>query len=280
MPLFSPKSTFQAILAGGTDRGTVRPNNEDALLFYNLTKTEKLNTRASEATIGDQGVLLLVSDGMGGANAGEVASQLATDTFVECLQNALDGDEKKPGGKEIPTLMKTACVEAHKKILETAQAEPEKQGMGATLTAVWLMQTKAWWVHIGDTRLYHLNKESIVQITSDHTPVWKNYQEGLLTFEEARNHPTRNLLDQALGAELEEIHPDTGCLTLEKEDCLLLTTDGLTDAVDNATLYELVSERAKWSLPTAYQYLNRHAREVDGVDNITIALCRITEQES
>lgn len=257
-----------------SDVGRVRSNNEDAFLLYSLEKDEKLRPRGSETTTAGKGALFIVSDGMGGANAGEVASNIAIQTMIaEIKKNS--GPDPSQSPQNTSALLEQAFQVVHQNILKSAEQNPEQEGMGATMTLLWLASNCAWLGQVGDSRLYRLNAKGIHQISQDQSPVGELMRCGKITPEQARHHPQRNLLDQALGAGLEILVPHIETLHFEENDSFLLCSDGLSDAMRQEAILDFVAEKARWSIPTACKYLINEANEAYGQDNITVALCRI-----
>lgn len=204
---------------GITDRGAVRHQNQDA--YY--------------LDVPDEGLALaVVCDGMGGAKAGNVASTLAVDTFVEALRSgsvdAQEPDEALAGAAEL----------ANRAVFERAGSDPACQGMGTTMVAVLVAGRGAHILNIGDSRCYLVTEEGISRVTRDHSVVEDLVQKGRITPEEARLHPRKNLITRALGAE-EHVRADLYRLDLNEGDCLLLCSDGLSNIVtDQEILYEII----------------------------------------
>ena len=210
---------------GITDRGAVRHQNQDA--YY--------------LDVPDEGLALaVVCDGMGGAKAGNVASTLAVDAFVEALRSgnidAQEPDEALAGAAEL----------ANRAVFDRAGSDPACQGMGTTMVAALVSGRRAHILNIGDSRCYLAAEEGITRVTRDHPVVEDLVQKGRITPEEARLHPRKNLITRALGAE-EHVRADLYRLDLKDGDCLLLCSDGLSNIVtDQEILYEIIhgGERA------------------------------------
>ena len=204
---------------GITDRGVVRHQNQDA--YY--------------LDVPDEGLALaVVCDGMGGAKAGNVASTLAVDTFVEALRSgsvdAQEPNEALAGAAEL----------ANRAVFDRAASDPACQGMGTTMVAVLVAGHGAYILNIGDSRCYLVTEEGISRVTRDHSVVEDLVQKGRITPEEARLHPRKNLITRALGAE-EHVRADLYRLDLNEGDCLLLCSDGLSNIVtDQEILYEII----------------------------------------
>ena len=203
-----------------TDQGKVRPQNQDAY------RVEALS---------DDRLLLMVCDGMGGARAGNVASELAARTFGDTV---LEGLEDSPA--DLDALLMTAVGRANRAVTERAETDPDCLGMGTTLVAALVMDGVCRVINIGDSRAYLVNEEGIRQITRDHSLVEDLVERGEITREQARFHPQKHLITRALGAG-EEAEAD-----LFEEPCaagsfLLLCSDGLSNVVDDQELlYEII----------------------------------------
>ncbi len=204
---------------GITDQGVVRPQNQDA--YYLEAPNEQM-------------ALALVCDGMGGARAGNVASTMAVETFVETMQGWQEQTDD-PGG-----LLQKAAVQANTTVYRRAVSDPDCQGMGTTLVAALVKEKNAYLLNIGDSRAYHIGGAGIAKITRDHSVVEDLVLRGDITPEEARTHPHKNLITRALGAEI-FVQADLFEKELEAGDHLLLCSDGLSNVVtDQEMLYEVL----------------------------------------
>ncbi len=165
--------------------------------------------------------LLVIADGMGGHAAGEVAAELALESF----------EGYRPGGPDISAELLNLIEDAQKSITERSFASPSLRGMGTTLTALFLTGRSAFWAHVGDTRIYHLRKGSLIRITEDHTMAGMLLKKGEITREQARLHPYGNVLTRCVGCEQHE--PDSGAFGLTDGDYVLLSSDGLHDLISD-----------------------------------------------
>ena len=195
-----------------THVGKVRYNNEDSLTVI-------------------EPETFVVADGMGGASAGEVASQM----LIETVKNFLIGSAKPWDEK----LLSQAILLANDKILNTARQHEEYQGMGTTATILSLDGGQAYFAHVGDSRIYLLRDNVMRQITEDHSYVETLVRRGELTAEEARFHPMKNVLTQAVGA-MTNLSVDTANLVVKPGDIFLLCSDGLTNMIDDATIEKIL----------------------------------------
>ncbi|MEW6769829.1 MAG: Stp1/IreP family PP2C-type Ser/Thr phosphatase [Bacillota bacterium] len=228
-----------------SDRGLERENNEDGFLAC--------------PEIG----LFAVADGMGGHQAGEVASWLALRSLEEFVrQNS--GTDPRP-------LLVGAAEEANRRVYAASQARPEYNGMGSTLTACILQGEAVFWVHVGDSRGYLIRGGEITQFTQDHSLVSEFIREGKLTPEEAEIHPYRNVLSRVLGTQV-QVPVDEGVITALPGDTILLCTDGLTIHLNTM---EIMAVLSRGSAQDQAQELLRTALERGGRDNITLVLIRM-----
>lgn len=200
---------------GLTDTGKVRQQNQDAYYFH----------------VKDREALILVCDGMGGAKAGNIASRMAAETFVSVVEQT-DGQpaERLNSGLEA----------ANRAVFRTAIENSDCFGMGTTLVAALVCGRLAHIVNVGDSRAYHIKETGIRQITRDHSVVEDMVARGDITPEEARQHPRKNLITRALGAE-PQVRGDLFELDLEPGDAILLCSDGLSNQLsDQEMLYEVL----------------------------------------
>jgi PPM family protein phosphatase len=248
------------IASGGvTDVGRVRSNNEDC---YKIV--EPLN-------------LFVLSDGMGGEAHGEIASAMAVETVVKhCLDL-----EANPAAQVIgPTQpawsvrtkrLSTAVHLANRKIFKSAEENPDRHGMGATLTAVWIDGAKLSIAHVGDSRAYLLRGGSLLQLTRDHSLVAEQVRRGILTAAEAEESDMQSVLLRALGAQA-EIEVDAEEHTVFPRDALLLCSDGLTRMVTEPEIAGTL--QAETNPGKAAEKLAALANERGGPDNITVVIVR------
>ena len=203
---------------GITDRGMIREENQDAFAHQILP---------------DGRVIALVCDGMGGARAGNIASSMAVDVFMEAFLQAEDADDLQR--------MEQAADRANRQIFRRAATDENCVGMGTTLVAALVGEEEAMILNEGDSRAYHISEETgILQVTRDHSLVADLVARGDLTRDQARVHPHKNLITRALGAE-PELKTDVFRPELAQGDFLLLCSDGLSNVVsEQEILYEVV----------------------------------------
>jgi protein phosphatase len=228
----------------GTDTGRQRRANEDSLLA--------------------RSPLFVVADGMGGAQAGEVASRIAVESFQHGLENTSDAESS----------LATHAHAANARIHELSQANAEHAGMGTTLTAVYVGTEEVSIAHVGDSRAYCLRDGELLRLTDDHSLVDELIRQGRLTPEEAVEHPQRSVITRALGPEA-AVEIDTRSYRARDRDIYLLCSDGLTTMVPDALLAELLLAHPR--LRDAGEALIAAANEAGGRDNITVVLLRVEE---
>ncbi|MCG0274668.1 MAG: Stp1/IreP family PP2C-type Ser/Thr phosphatase [Thermosediminibacteraceae bacterium] len=231
-------------------KGKVRSNNEDA--FY-LPEGE------------DKPLLFIVADGMGGHNAGEIASKMA----VEEISSHINSNFWESGCKNVLQLIKEAFLTANTKIYRNSLEREEYSGMGTTATLALFKDGKVYIGHVGDSRAYILRDGSIRQLTKDHSLVWQLLEEGKLTPDEVRCHPMRNVITRALGVH-ESIDVDLTEHEYRKGDIFLLCSDGLTNMLEDDKIREIVLSAE--SVDAAADKLIEAANYYGGYDNITVEI--------
>ncbi len=243
-------------LASLSDVGCQRHNNEDSLAYWEPPTDIELEKK---------GRLAVIADGMGGHEGGQEASRIAVGAIQEIYAAGAAGDPQ--------SLLATGFTAAHERIQEYARRHPELHGMGTTATAVAVVHSHLHFAHIGDSRLYLVREGSITRLTHDHSYVGRLVESGVLSLEEADEHPQRHILTAALGTG-PEVTPDapTSPLPLVNGDVIILCTDGLWSLVDDQHIQQIVSSEP---LETACRSLVAMARDLGGPDNITVQLLRI-----
>jgi PPM family protein phosphatase len=253
-PTPAPALDVSPVASVLSDTGCHRQQNEDSARIVH----------AGTGNRGDRGLLLVVADGMGGHEAGEVASQAA----VELIEKEYREARGTPG-----EALAKAFQAAHGQILRMATADASMHGMGTTCTALAIVGRQAWAAHVGDTRLYLVRGKGIYQLSEDHTQCMEMVRKGLLTEEQARRREDRNVLLRAMGTRPElsfTVWSDP--MAICPGDSFVLCSDGLHDMVADAEIREIV----RGSEPVfACQKLVRMARERGGYDNITIAVASV-----
>ncbi|MEN8904713.1 MAG: Stp1/IreP family PP2C-type Ser/Thr phosphatase [Clostridiales bacterium] len=238
-----------------SDTGLIRTVNEDS--FFIKSSYENLPD------------IYIIADGMGGHNAGEIASKTAAEYTGEVLLNT-------PGAfleeENLTASIIEAMEKANQKVFEMSKAKSENSGMGTTLIAAVVYGKKLYIGHIGDSRVYILKKGIISKITSDHSLVEELLRSGTLTKEEAENHPKKNIITRAIGCSV-VIDVDLYEYDIENGDIILMCTDGLTNMVNENQIRDIVQNSK--DLGTASENLINKANENGGEDNTTVILFRI-----
>ncbi len=255
------KSVIKIQAAGLSDRGMKRGHNEDSL-----------------SVVPNLG-LFIVADGMGGHNAGEVASRQAIESMVEFLRDTQNGEVDKwplPPNPELSLLENRAVGGiklANRDVCKLSMEHPEYHGMGTTLVSLLLdpPSAAASIAHVGDSRAYRLRDGRLHKLTSDHSWVEEQLQRGIITAEEARNHRWKNVITRALGNKL-DVEVDVATFDVKDNDVFLLCSDGLSGMVELEHMeHLLVSEP---DLEECAQALVQAANDAGGNDNISLILIR------
>lgn len=264
----NPPSSSRLSWSGMTHRGRVRSNNEDAFLAltFNAEGLRFLG-KTGESSLDEGDFVFAVSDGMGGANAGEFASRIAVDRITRLL----------PGTFRMAASQLTAGIgDVLMDVFHHVHAEigkmsiyPECEGMGATLSLACFSPGWMHFAHIGDSRIYYLPQGGpLRQVSEDHSYVGWLRRQGQINEREARSHPRRHALNQALGAGTLTIDPQFGSVSCQPGDRFLLCTDGVVDGLWDARLEELVSAPPSKAIPRADRIVEMAVSE-SGKDNCT-----------
>ncbi|OYT70386.1 MAG: hypothetical protein CFK52_11265 [Chloracidobacterium sp. CP2_5A] len=263
-----------------TDVGVVRPHNEDNFLIVNLSDGQSWTAENQlpehpllvELRPPDRGVLLAVSDGMGGALAGEVASHLAVTQVCDSMMRLQkDAEFKRFGFHEH---LRFAIERANLFINSQSQRSPEYAGMGATFTGAGLDGTMLYLAQVGDSRAYLFRQDLVVQVTTDQSLVEQLIQSGHITREEAETHPYKNVILQALGA-TPNVTVTVDGLPVCRGDILLLCSDGLSGKINGEDMRAIL-DATNGNLRLACQRMVDLANERGGEDNITVMILRFT----
>ncbi len=256
---------------GKTDLGRTRDHNEDRFLVADLTRRDaSLQPQVREHVVGERGSLLVVADGMGGAAAGEVASEMATDTIYARLLEAW-GNDPEPSAQRFAYWLKDAVEMANTQIHTYAKAHPEVRGMGTTTTAVGVLGDHVFLSQVGDSRAYLVRDGAGHQLTKDQSLMQRLVEAGEITEEEAAHSERRNIILQALGPDA-KVKVDLTHQELRQGDTLVLCSDGLSGQVRKDEIASIVS--ATSDLSTACDRLVALANERGGPDNITVVVAR------
>lgn len=198
-----------------------------------------------------------------GYNGGEIASRLATESTKNYIENNFNQIEHTK--EAILKLIQDAMEYANLVVYEKSKNEEELQGMGTTLDVCFIYNNKIYTGHVGDSRIYRIRGELIRKLTKDHSYVQQLVEDGKITREEANHHPKKNMLLKALGC-TPYVEPDVRARNFEKNDVLLMCSDGLTNMVDDTKIYQTVKENPE----TAPERLIQMANNAGGYDNITV----------
>lgn len=248
---------FDCVIGLCSDVGCVREGNED-------------NARAIVPEDGDVrkggGVLVIVADGMGGHEGGEIASEMAVETACEKYYSA-------PNSNQVSANLRAALESANHEIYKASRGGKGKRGMGTTGTALVLRGDKIFMAHAGDSRLYMLRGEMLYQLSEDHSAVMELVRQGLLTAAQARVHENKNLITRALG-----LHPNVEVdvweepMTAQSGDRYLLCSDGLSDLVEDEIIEEIATKNEPQQ---ACEKLVEAAKARGGHDNITVLILEV-----
>lgn len=233
-----------------TDVGKMRDMNQDN--YYISGNQDKFK-------------LYIVADGMGGYKGGEVASALAIASAKSYIENNFDSIEHDK--INIQKLVKSAIEYANMVVYEKSKEDPELTGMGTTLEICLVYSNRVYIGHVGDSRIYRIRKNFIRKLTTDHSYVETLVKDGTITREEAVKHPKKNMLMKAIGCN-SYVEPDVMVKGFEKEDILVMTSDGLTNMVTDEEIYNIIKE----NVTVATKKLVEKANENGGYDNITVVV--------
>ncbi|HEX5829750.1 MAG TPA: Stp1/IreP family PP2C-type Ser/Thr phosphatase [Gemmatimonadaceae bacterium] len=270
----NPTTPVRVDAVGRTDVGRTREHNEDSFLVADLTAGSALpeGEEVDEYPVGERGLLCLVADGMGGAAAGEIASDLAVQAVLETLlERWTPADDASP--QAFVHALRTAAEVANARIHEMAQQHLEYRGMGTTLTMAGLLGGTLYLAQVGDSRAYLVRGGHARQITKDQSLMQKLVEAGEITAEEAERSDRRNIILQALGPE-STVAIDLTDQPVRRGDILVLCSDGLSSLVRPEEIARAVTEAH--SLDAACRQLIDRANASGGPDNITVVAVRLS----
>lgn len=262
---------------GSTDVGRVRDHNEDNfVLCKDLATQDWTYKRDEQFDLGQLGAVLFVADGMGGTNAGEVASEIAQESVKEefLKLNALPGDDQA-----IMALVKKVIVKAHQNIVHRTLHDPTTAGMGTTAVLCWVVNDKAYVAWSGDSRMYlYREGAEFWPITDDHSIVWELVKAGQMSAEDARLHENSNIITQSLGDDARPPKPEAKMVQLHEGDRVMLCSDGLSGMVSDNMLGGILSGRLS-TADTCKELINA-ANAGGGTDNITVLLLDVIDGQA
>ena len=261
-------------MTAGTNVGCVRTNNEDNFIINeNLSQSDWFLPQDTSQVISlsQDGCVLVVADGMGGLNAGEVASAIAIETVK---QSFLDADLQKVAktSKSIEKFMRDIVIKSDQAIKKHVKAHPETQGMGTTLIFIWVHGTTAHMVWCGDSRAYIYNDETgLVRFSKDHSYVQQLVDDGKLDEDLAFDHPESNIITRCLGDFQDRAKPDYKTYELQAGDILLICSDGLCGLCRDEEILHIM-QQTSMDIELCKQTLIQSALDAGGYDNVTLAL--------
>jgi len=250
-------SGLKLVVYGVTDVGLNREHNEDCISW--------------DIDLG----LVLLADGMGGHNAGEIASEMAITAIHDALLDVLSPEMLEAGVINCDDAVREAVVYANEEIHEQANARVECAGMGTTLCLTLFYDDKVTYAHVGDSRIYRFRNTELKQVTQDHSLVQEMVDNGYLSEEEALISTSRNLITRALGI-APDVEVDVGTELLEDDDVYLLCSDGLSDLVSDEDIARVLNE-GHGNLSESAQNLVDLANERGGTDNVSVVLVAMHE---
>lgn len=260
---------------GWTDIGRVRKNNEDAFLGlrFDAYEVQRLG-KIGGASLAEHDFSFAVCDGMGGAKAGEYASQIAVDKITALLPRAFKNSAQGLDA-DFADVFEELYAQAHDALVYLGRSYEECHGMQTTMSLCWFRPGWMYFGHVGDTRIYQLSagKDELLQLTEDDTHVGWLYRNGKLTDYEARTHPRRNVLQKALGGENRFVDPQAGAVSSEAGDIFLLCSDGLTEGLYNHQIVDILRVNKEGFNPA--KVLVESAVKGDGRDNATAIVVRV-----
>lgn len=266
-------------LFAGTDVG-LRDNNEDNFTVCpDLTKNEWMVPADQQETIalGSRGCLMVVADGMGGMNAGEVASDIAIKTVQNMFSPAKMPSDVTISPDSIKAYIKKVIREADHEVKKRTKKDPSTEGMGSTIVMAWLLGGSVYVGWMGDSRAYsYIPEKGICRLSKDHSYVQELVDAKMITEEEAMLHPQSNVIMRSLGDASQKAKPDIICHPVSKGEIILLCSDGLCGVCTDEAIAEIISQTSD-DLRNCKEALTNAALDADGSDNITIALMQIAE---
>jgi serine/threonine protein phosphatase PrpC len=263
--------------SGLTHPGRFRSNNEDAFLGLKFDGREVSHLgKVGAGSLEGADFVFAVSDGMGGERSGEFASRCAIDRITQILPRLFRLSSAGPEGAFADSL-RGLFLAIHGDLLNLGRSYPECRGMGTTLSLCWISRRSLHFGHVGDSRIYHLPREgALSQLSHDHTHVGWLRRNGEINERQARAHPGRTALNQALGADHQFVAAHTGVLAYRPGDRFILCSDGVVDGLWDRRIEEIVRARPSGDGgPSAAQRLVDEAVETSGRDNSTAIVVEI-----
>ena len=263
--------------SGCSDIGRVRKNNEDAFLGlrFDAHEVHRLG-KFGEASTAKHDFTFAVCDGMGGAKAGEYASQIAVDKITTLLPRAFKNSALGLDAG-VADVLAELYAQIHRALVYLGSSYEECHGMQTTMSLGWFTPGWMYFGHIGDSRIYHLpaKQKAIRQLTADDTHVGWLFRNGQLNEHQARTHPRRNVLQKALGGANQFVEPQVGAVACERGDFFLLCSDGLTEGLYDHYLVDILRAAAKDEKINPAQLLVNESVKNDGRDNTTALVVQV-----
>jgi PPM family protein phosphatase len=249
-------------LVGETDIGKVREHNEDTIAY--------------DPEIG----LLVVADGMGGYNAGEVASGIAVKTIVNLVRESVEREDMRSpdpetGMSRSAIILRDAIHRANKIIYQTARTQPQCEGMGTTVVSSLFFDNKVAIAHVGDSRMYRLRSDKFEQVTMDHSLLQELVDRGFYSAEEAQRAANKNYVTRALGVE-PNVEVEVQEVPVHKGDFYILCSDGLSDMVEDDDIHLTISTFGD-NLDTVAKQLIQLSNDNGGRDNVSVVMAHVLE---
>lgn len=272
------ETTFR--ISAKTDVGMVRTNNEDSLQCCDNLMNSSSDwswDNDKPTTLSQKGALLIVADGMGGMNAGEVASEIAVNTIKECFSTEKITDEVVKSKFSIERFMNAAIVEADNRIKMTAKQRPETKGMGTTVVMGWIYEDNLYVSWCGDSRAYVYNPNSgLKRLSTDHSLVQELVDSGKISKEDAFDYPDSNVITRSLCAIPQKAEPDSlrSPHPITEGDIILLCSDGLCGMIRDAEIQNVIEQHLDSTIELCDALISA-AKAAGGHDNVTVALCKI-----
>ncbi|MFU8895467.1 MAG: Stp1/IreP family PP2C-type Ser/Thr phosphatase [Gammaproteobacteria bacterium] len=252
---------------------------KDKIRYFEFTHTGQVREHNEDAVLADMDVgLIVLADGMGGYNAGEVAAELAIKTVVDMVRNGVQREtrtsiDESSGLMRQSIVLRNAIIRANKIIWQTAQTQPQCRGMGTTIAACLFHDNRVSIAHVGDSRVYRLRKNRFEQLTLDHSLMQELVDRGFFSHEEALRSANRNYVTRALGVEA-TVDAEIQEETVKPDDIYLLCSDGLSDMVEEEDIHLTISTFSA-NLKTGGEQLVQLANANGGRDNISVCLAQV-----
>lgn len=277
--VFGPRPPFTVNGFGLSDRGKKRDSNEDHFAVAELVRTLRVHhtslRQLATSLSAHRGYVMLIADGVGGGNAGEIASGLSVATIEDFMLNTLKRFSNLQAGEEQAALraLQEALCEADARIFEETDEHPEWRGMGTTLTMAFAVNWRLFVAHAGDSRCYLFSGGRLQQLTQDHTMTADMARRGLLPPEKVAGHPWRHVVTNALGGSEPGVQVELHSLDLHPDDVLLLCSDGLTEMLSDEEITGVL--QAEHDPQAGCERLVAEANGRGGKDNITVIVARV-----